>query len=311
LRSMNQAVYSIENEGHFGLAYQEYTHFTSPIRRYPDLLTHRLIKSIIHSNNEDKTTLRLGKASKKNFYPYDKSQMVNLGVQTSYTERRAEAAVYEVLEWIKCDYVSDRVGDILEGVITGVTKFGFFVELNDIFVEGLVHISTLKGDYYQYDQGAQCLVGERTKEVYGMGDGVQAQIARVNVDERKIDFELVSHSPLARKAPKRSALEKKSDRSRSKKGAAASKTDAKRKKGKPNRRKKIDPQSKVVTAKSSKSKAKSAKTNGAESGGTKAAKRGASGNANQDAGKVRKRKAGKPKSSRGPKKAAGDKRKGR
>lgn len=311
LRSMNQAVYSIENEGHFGLAYQEYTHFTSPIRRYPDLLTHRLIKSIIHSNNEDKTTLRLGKASKKNFYPYDKSQMVNLGVQTSYTERRAEAAVYEVLEWIKCDYVSDRVGDILEGVITGVTKFGFFVELNDIFVEGLVHISTLKGDYYQYDQGAQCLVGERTKEVYGMGDGVQAQIAGVNVDERKIDFELVSHSPLARKAPKRSALEKKSDRSRSKKGAAASKTDAKRKKGKPNRRKKIDPQSKVVTAKSSKSKAKSAKTNGAESGGTKAAKRGASGNANQDAGKVRKRKAGKPKSSRGPKKAAGDKRKGR
>ena len=309
LRSMNQAVYSIENEGHFGLAYQEYTHFTSPIRRYPDLLTHRLIKSVIHSNNEDKTTLRLGSASKKNFYPYDKAQMVNLGVQTSYTERRAEAAVYEVLEWIKCDYVSDRVGDILEGVITGVTKFGFFVELNDIFVEGLVHISTLKGDYYQYDQGAQCLVGERTNEVYGMGDGVQAQISRVNVDERKIDFELVSHSPLARKAPTGKSFDKKPGRNRSKKSDVAKKTDSKRKRGKPDRRKKAEPQSNVTRTKAAKSK--SSKPKSAASGAPKVAKEGASQNAAQGSAKAKKGKARKPKLSRGPKNTAGDKPKGR
>jgi ribonuclease R len=309
LRSMNQAVYSIENEGHFGLAYQEYTHFTSPIRRYPDLLTHRLIKSVIHSNNEDKTTLRLGSASKNNFYPYDKAQMVNLGVQTSYTERRAEAAVYEVLEWIKCDYVSDRVGDILEGVITGVTKFGFFVELNDIFVEGLVHISTLKGDYYQYDQGAQCLVGERTNEVYGMGDGVQAQISRVNVDERKIDFELVSHSPLARKAPTGKSFDKKPGRNRSKKSDVAKKTDSKRKRGKPDRRKKAEPQSNVARTKAAKSK--SSKPKSAATGAPKVAKEGASQNAAQGSAKAKKGKARKPKLSRGPKNTAGDKPKGR
>lgn len=317
LRSMNQAVYQIDNEGHFGLAYQEYTHFTSPIRRYPDLLTHRLIKSIIHSDNEDKTTLRLGKASKKNFYPYDKAQMVNFGVQTSYTERRAEAAVYEVLEWIKCDYVSDRVGDILEGVITGVTKFGFFVELNDIFVEGLVHISTLKGDYYQYDQGAQCLVGERTNEVYGMGDGVQAQISRVNVDERKIDFELVSHSPLIRKKLKGKGTDKNATKKVAKKSDTnrAKKPDSKTKKRKADWRKKSDPQSKVTRAKRTKDKAvKAAKAAKVRSPGAsadnadtqdkpKAPKDGAT--------KAKKNKARNPKVSRGPKNTAGEKRKGR
>jgi len=199
LRSMNQAVYQMQNEGHFGLGYPEYTHFTSPIRRYPDLLTHRLIKSVIHSRIKSNVALRLGKPKKTIFYPYDEEQVTTLGEHTSFTERRAEAAVYEVLEWIKCDYISDRVGDILEGVITGVTKFGFFVELNDVFVEGLVHISTLVGDYYHYDQATQCLIGERSNQVFCMGDMAEVQIARVNVDERKVDFELIYHSSLVKR----------------------------------------------------------------------------------------------------------------
>jgi len=223
LRSMNQAVYQMQNEGHFGLGYPEYTHFTSPIRRYPDLLTHRLIKSVIHGRTPSKVAPRLGKASKQVFYPYEAEQMLELGAHTSFTERRADAAVYEVLEWIKCDYISDRVGDILEGVITAVTRFGFFVELNDIFVEGLVHISTLVGDYFHYDQSTQCLVGERTQMVYGMGDSVQVQISRVNVDERKFDFELVYHSPLV---TRRKIRKKPTKRSKSK--ARAKKGDRKR-----------------------------------------------------------------------------------
>jgi len=196
LRSMNQAVYQVENKGHFGLGYPEYTHFTSPIRRYPDLLTHRFIKSVIHSDIKTKAVARLDKKDKRNFYPYSLEQMLAFGEQTSFTERRADSAVYEVLEWVKCDYVSDRVGDILDGVVTGVAKFGFFVELADIFVEGLVHISSLSGDYFRFDQGAQCLTGEKSNRSYGLGDMVQVQVARVNVDERKVDFELVSHSPL-------------------------------------------------------------------------------------------------------------------
>lgn len=202
LRAMNQAVYQPENKGHFGLAFDAYAHFTSPIRRYPDLLMHRAIKAAIAKG--DKHTLRLGRKPAGNPYPYDMAQIVELGELTSFAERRADGAVYEVLEYLKCDYINDRVGDVLPGVVTGVAKFGLFVELSDIFVEGLVHVSSLLGDYYRYDQETQTLSGERTGEVYGMGDVVEAQIVRVNVDERKIDFELVSHTPLGnRSRPKR------------------------------------------------------------------------------------------------------------
>jgi len=196
LRSMNQAVYQPENKGHFGLGYKEYAHFTSPIRRFPDLLMHRLIKSVIHSRTLSDWILRFGKSAKASYYPYEKLEVIALGEHTSFVERRADAAVYEVLEWIKCDYMSDRVGDIHDGVITGVAKFGFFVELVDVFVEGLIHVSTLAGDYYQYDQPSQTLVGERAGATYGMGDTVSVQVARVNVTERKMDFELISHTPL-------------------------------------------------------------------------------------------------------------------
>ncbi len=219
LRSMNQAVYQPENKGHFGLNYKEYTHFTSPIRRYPDLLTHRLIKSVIHSRQKTNAVYRVGPIDRHDWYPVDLETALMLGERCSFTERRADQAVYDVLEWIKCDYISDRVGDVLPGIITGVAKFGFFVELDDIFVEGLVHVSTLAGDYYAYDQGSQCLVGERSARVYGLGDAVSVQIARVDVDERKVDFELVTHSPLGgRKQPGKRKTDRKKVSARSKGG---------------------------------------------------------------------------------------------
>ncbi len=214
LRSLQQAVYQPENKGHFGLAYTHYAHFTSPIRRYPDLLVHRLIKSLIHSEQEYKSVERFGKRRKKEQYEYSLEQMIAMGEHLSMTERRADEAVYEVLEWVKCDYISDHVGDIFDGVVSGVTKFGLFVQLTDLYVEGLVHVSTLVGDYYQYDQSNQLLTGERSSTTFGMGDVVSVQVAGVDVDERKIDFELVSHSPIKRQ---KLAKNSRSKNSRSKK----------------------------------------------------------------------------------------------
>ena len=231
LRSLKQAVYSPENKGHFGLAYKEYTHFTSPIRRYPDLLTHRLIKSIIHSKQESKFVKRFGEAKEKRFYPYTIEEVIAFGEHTSFAERRAEAAVYDVLDWMKCDFLSDKVGDIQAGVITGVTKFGFFVELANVYIEGLVHVSTLSGDYYRFDDSEQSLVGERTHTVFGMGDKVQVQIAGVNVEERKIDFQLVEHSPLKgrRSVGKKKTPRRESAKSGKKTSSAKRKPDPRKK----------------------------------------------------------------------------------
>ena len=199
LRSMQQAVYQPDNKGHFGLGYTHYTHFTSPIRRYPDLLVHRLIKSLIHSDRDCPEVRRFGKPRKTTYYPYDMQAAVALGEQVSMTERRADDAVYEVLQWVKCDFLSEHVGDDFQGVIASVTKFGFFVQLEEVLVEGLVHVSALAGDYYHFEVGEQCLIGERTNEVFGLGDVVTVQVARVDVDERKIDLELLTHSPIKRR----------------------------------------------------------------------------------------------------------------
>ncbi|MGV0035309.1 MAG: ribonuclease R [Candidatus Azotimanducaceae bacterium WSBS_2022_MAG_OTU7] len=203
LRSMQQAVYQPENKGHFGLGYSHYTHFTSPIRRYPDLLVHRLIKSAIHGAVDCAEVRRFGKPRKINFYPYDEEAVISQGEHTSFAERRADDAVYEVLDWVKCDYLSDHVGDEFGGTISAVAKFGFFVQLESVLVEGLVHVSTLVGDYYQFDRGEQCLFGERGNESFGLGDVVTVQVARVDVDERKVDLELLSHSPISRKKSKK------------------------------------------------------------------------------------------------------------
>lgn len=192
LRSLSQAVYSADNNGHFGLNYEAYTHFTSPIRRYPDLLVHRAIRSVIRSRRETKHVQRAGAASmpKARIYPYDEAALEQLGEQCSMTERRADEATRDVVNWLKCEYMQDRVGETFEGVITAATGFGIFVELKDIYVEGLVHVTALPGDYYHFDPVHHRLSGERSGRSFRLGDSVEVKVMRVDLDERKIEFEL-------------------------------------------------------------------------------------------------------------------------
>lgn len=192
LRSLSQAVYSPDNEGHFGLNYEAYTHFTSPIRRYPDLLVHRAIRSVIRSRRATEHVRRAGAAAmtKARIYPYDEARLAQLGEQCSMTERRADEATRDVTNWLKCEYMRDRVGETFPGVISAVTGFGIFVELIDIYVEGLVHVTALPGDYYHFDAIHHRLSGERSGRSFRLGDQVEVVVARVDLDERKIDFEL-------------------------------------------------------------------------------------------------------------------------
>ncbi|VAW93955.1 3'-to-5' exoribonuclease RNase R [hydrothermal vent metagenome] len=178
LRSLRQAVYSPDNIGHFGLAYDAYAHFTSPIRRYPDLLVHRAIKHV------------LSKQSVAN-YKYDHKDMVHFGDICSQNERRADEATRDVNDWLKCEFMLDKVGNEYPGKITTVTGFGLFVELNDIFVEGLVHVTSLDNDYYHFDPVKHRLIGENSNKIYGLGNDITIRVARVDLDERKIDFDLV------------------------------------------------------------------------------------------------------------------------
>lgn len=177
LRSMKQAVYSPDNIGHFGLALEAYAHFTSPIRRYPDLLVHRAIRHILD-----------GKKSNK--WPYSYEEMAQLGEYCSMTSRRADEATRDVSDWLKCEYMKDRVGEIYDGVISGVTGFGLFVELTNIYIEGLVHITALKNDYYQFDAAGHRLLGERTRQIYRLADKIKVKVVRVDLDEKKIDLEI-------------------------------------------------------------------------------------------------------------------------
>lgn len=194
LRSMSQAVYSPDNEGHFGLNYPAYTHFTSPIRRYPDLLTHRAIRYVIRSNMPSRYVRRVEGAKplvQGDIYPYDMAKMVQLGEQTSMTERRADEATRDVVSWLKCEYLLDKVGEEFKGVVVAVTNFGLFVELEDLYVEGLVHVTSLENDYYQFDAARMCLIGERSGVIYGLGDELSVQVAAVKLEERKVDLELL------------------------------------------------------------------------------------------------------------------------
>ncbi len=190
LRSMKQAVYNADNAGHFGLALKRYAHFTSPIRRYPDLLLHRAIKYLIakqEGRNQDRWTPTYG-------YHYSFDDMDFYGEQCSMTERRADDATREVSDWLKCEYMQDHVGEELEGVVANVTSFGFFVRLTELHIDGLVHISTLANDYYHYDPIGQRLVGESFGAIYRLGDAVKVKVLAVNLDDRQIDFELVETS---------------------------------------------------------------------------------------------------------------------
>ena len=172
LRSMQQAVYSPENLGHFGLAYDAYAHFTSPIRRYPDLLVHRAIKAVL--------------AHEK----YDPGGWQKLGVHCSQTERRADDASREVESWLKCYYMKDREGEIFEGAVTGVAGFGLFVTLDDYFVEGMVHVSELGADYFQFDPKRHELRGERGRSRFRLADRVRVKIARVDLETSRMEFVL-------------------------------------------------------------------------------------------------------------------------
>lgn len=194
LRSLQQAVYQPDNKGHFGLNYPGYAHFTSPIRRYPDLLIHRAIRHAIRSRKKALHLRRVkgaGTLPKKEIYPYDMQAMLQFGEQCSLTERRADDATRDVISWLKCEFLQDHVGDEFAGVVTSVTGFGLFVELQDLYVEGLVHITSLPRDYYHFEQHKARLIGENTRRVFQLGDELTVQVARVDLEERKIDFELI------------------------------------------------------------------------------------------------------------------------
>jgi ribonuclease R len=175
LRSLTHAEYTPVNIGHFGLSLDAYAHFTSPIRRYPDLLVHRAIRHII----------RGGKPGR---YHYDAGSMERLGTITSAHERRAEEATRDVEAWLKCEYMEGHIGDEFEGVITGVTNFGLFVQISELLVDGLVHVTSLANDYYHYEAAAQQLVGERSGKQYRLGEAMRIQVQRVDMETRRIDF---------------------------------------------------------------------------------------------------------------------------
>lgn len=179
LRSMRQAIYTEDNVGHFGLAYEAYAHFTSPIRRYPDLLTHRAIKHALYGGTVAD-------------FEYDSSTIHNFGEHCCMTERRADDATYDVINWLKCEYMQKKMGAIFPGVISSVCGFGIFVELKEIYIEGLVHISSLPNDFYHYDVIRHSLIGKSRGKTYRLGDFVLVRVVGVNLDERKIDFELVT-----------------------------------------------------------------------------------------------------------------------
>lgn len=176
LRSMQQAVYSPENVGHFGLAYEAYAHFTSPIRRYPDLLIHRAIKAVLNGEK------------------YKAKDWNALGVHCSMTERRADDATRDVTNWLKCFYMQDKIGEVYAGTVAGVTSFGVFVALDGVYVEGLLHVTELGNDYFNYDKARHEMVGERTGVKFRLGDRLTIKVARVDLETSKIDFSLVSHA---------------------------------------------------------------------------------------------------------------------
>jgi len=190
LRSLAQAAYSPRNIGHFGLALESYAHFTSPIRRYPDLLVHRAIKHVINKRSRER-------------FDYDADAMVNLGVHTTMAERRADEATRDAVSWLKCEYMLDHIGECFAGTIMGVTSFGLFVTLDDIHVEGLIHVSALGSDYFHYDPVGHRLTGERSGTVFRLADRVRVRVQRVDLDERKIDLELLDAGK--RRKPRRVA----------------------------------------------------------------------------------------------------------
>ena len=243
LRSMSQAIYSPVNSGHFGLAYEAYTHFTSPIRRYPDLLVHRVIKSILAGRKYQLPELPTpGEAHEKLQKRLNKDKLARgrggegqparrlsaemlgweaAGLHCSANERRADEASRDVEAWLKCKYMKEHLGEEFAGTVSGVTSFGLFVTLDELYVEGLVHITELGGEYFRFDEIRQELRGERTGIRYAIGTRVRVQVSRVDLDARKIDFRLVREDEdLLARAPRDKGAAPAAERGRPAKASA-------------------------------------------------------------------------------------------
>jgi ribonuclease R len=196
IRSLAQAVYQQTNIGHFGLALEEYAHFTSPIRRYPDLLVHRAIKAAVLPTSASG-------------HRYTKAELQTLGAESSQRERRADDASRDVMGYLKCLYLQPRIGETFDATISSALEFGLFVQLKEMPIDGLVHISQIPGDYWQLEDGGLGLVGQRTGRRWQMGDSVRVRLTRVDLTQRQIDFELVDANASAShgtvRAPRRGA----------------------------------------------------------------------------------------------------------
>ncbi|MBF7074025.1 ribonuclease R [Glaciecola sp. MH2013] len=261
LRSMKQAVYAPDNVGHFGLALEAYAHFTSPIRRYPDLVVHRAIKAIVDAQK--------GRKSKTGGKSYSIDEVEQLGEQCSMAERRADDATRDVSDWLKCEFMQDHVGDVFDGVVASVTNFGLFVRITEFQIDGLVHITALPSDYYHFDEQKQCLVGESAGLVYHLGDQVKIKVAGVNLDDRKIDLLIEGTTKVRGKLKK---PRKRSEKSAKKSAGAKSKKTAKAKDTG-----KATPETKAPSKTPPKNKGKAKpsagrKRNGPKSKGTKVSK---------------------------------------
>jgi ribonuclease R len=187
LRSLRQAMYSPDNVGHFGLSYEHYTHFTSPIRRYPDLLVHRSIKAVLDGAR------------------YEPGKWDEIGLHCSMTERRADEATRDVNNWLKCYYMRDRIGEEFAGTIAAVVPFGVFVALDSVYVEGLVHVSELGEDYFQYDNVKHQMLGERSGKRYRLGDRLQVRLVRADLETGRVDFVLAAQEPASARTPSRTS----------------------------------------------------------------------------------------------------------
>ena len=263
LRSLRQAVYSPDNVGHFGLAFDAYAHFTSPIRRYPDLLVHRAIRHVLSGKPVDT-------------FQYNHESMVSMGEHCSQNERRADEATRDAVDWLKCEYMLDKVGEEFAGTISSVTSFGLFVELDEIYVEGLIHVTGLANDYFHFDPIKHRMLGERTNQSYRLGDRLRIKVARVDLDERKIDFDLVeaeqattrhraeAEGETGRRRRSRTTTRKKASKKKASKKKTGKQKDDKKPRSKKKKKKKVTSKKKTGGKKTvgKKSKKKSKKKTG-------------------------------------------------